>query len=125
MNAGMSAQEAVRRLLNSMLPEAIAAYRAKLPLPRLAELERENARLREALTEIARVDVGGLQGISEDHYFDQDDYSPEEAYERLKTWRDEEVQYLMGRIADRRRRARAALIQPSYLDPNEGCIRND
>jgi hypothetical protein len=49
----MSAQEAVRRLLNSMLPEAIAAYRAKLPLPRLDELERENAVLREALKPFA------------------------------------------------------------------------
>jgi hypothetical protein len=76
---------------------------------RLDELERENARLRAALEEIARVDVGGLQGIAEDHRFDADDYDKKEALAKLQAWHDEENVYLMGRIADRRSRARAAL----------------
>jgi hypothetical protein len=76
---------------------------------RLDELERENARLRAALEEIARVDVGGLQGIAEDHRFDADDYDKKEALAKLQAWHDEENVYLMGRIADRRSRAVAAL----------------
>jgi len=87
--------------INASLLRAAAA--------RLDELERENARMRAALEEIARVDVGGLQGIAEDHRFDADDHDKKEALAKLQAWHDEENVYLMGRIADRRSRARAAL----------------
>jgi hypothetical protein len=99
--------EARNREVNLQRIEAETLARSQAA--RLDELERENARMRGALEEIARVDVGGLQGIAEDHRFDADDYDKKEALAKLQAWHHEENVYLMGRIADRRSRARAAL----------------
>jgi hypothetical protein len=79
-------------------------FYAAASLQKIDELERENARLREAIctaVDSARPyrDESGVIEIS---------LHPFGALMRVR----DDI-------------ARAALIQPSYLDPNEGCIRND
>jgi len=49
MNGGWSAQAALERAMRDAIPDAVTAYLAEAS--RLNELERENARLREALFE--------------------------------------------------------------------------
>lgn len=61
------------------------------------------------LKEISRVDVGGLQGIAEQHEFDEGDYPPAEVIARLRAWYAEEVRYLLSTVAWRREKARSAL----------------
>ena len=61
------------------------------------------------LEKIARTDVGGLQGISEDHMFDPEDYSKEEALRREREWHDADSMYLLRCIHWRREAARSAL----------------
>lgn len=104
------------------LPEAletIAAVcqsdEAASPMPELASmLRRAAARLRvmeTALQEIARSDIGGLQGISEEHSYDADDMTPQQALEREKAWHDEDSGYLLSRILHRQKTARNALAE--------------
>jgi len=63
MNAGMSAQECVRRLLKTMVPEAISAYRAALPTSRLSALHDEAPALRERV----KVLEGALVALNDWH----------------------------------------------------------
>ena len=62
----------------------------------------------EALTEIARDDIGGLQAIYEAHKFDPGDYDKDTCVARLRSWMEDEATYLMGRISYHRTRARTA-----------------
>jgi hypothetical protein len=89
-----------------ILEAAITAY-----LAAMRPAEERVRELVEALEEIARTDVGGLQGIAEDHEFDPADYSKDAAIERLRAWNTEETRYLMSRIVARRDRARTALAR--------------
>lgn len=62
----------------------------------------------EALTEIARDDIGGLQALYEEHEFDPRDHSKDTCVAKMKSWMEDEATYFMGRIRYRRERARAA-----------------
>lgn len=99
--------------------EALADYAERRELEiNTSTMRQAAARLRsmeEALMEIARTDVGGLQGIAEDHSYDLDDLTPQQALEREKAWHDEDSRYLLNRIYHRQKTARDALADPERI----------